>query len=148
MTEQPAPVGRPTRELVLDSEGIPAPVMIALEARAAGNSWKQSAEIAGVAVTSLREWRKHAIVRDTLNEMVRDKLAGATATLVDATPLLAKELISLAMDSRNKPYSRVNAMALVFQTVATHLLDQSQAEQMAELKLQLERLEAGSPIDV
>ena len=110
----PAPIGRPTRELVLDSEGIPAPVMIALEARAAGNSWKQSAEIAGVAVTSLREWRKHAIVRDTLNEMVRDKLAGATATLVDATPLLAKELISLAMDSRNKPYSRVNAMPLVF----------------------------------
>ena len=69
--------------------------MIALEARAAGNSWKQSAEIAGVAVTSLREWRKHAIVRDTLNELVRDKLAGATATLVDATPLLAKELIRL-----------------------------------------------------
>ena len=148
MTQQPAPVGRPTRELVLDSEGIPAPVMIALEARAAGNSWKQSAEIAGVAVTSLREWRKHAIVRDTLNEMVRDKLAGATATLVDATPLLAKELISLAMDRKNKPYSRVNAMALVFQTVATHLLDQSQAEQMAELKQQLERLEAGAPIDV
>ena len=145
MTEQPAPVGRPTRELVLDSEGIPAPVMIALEARAAGNSWKQSAEIAGVAVTSLREWRKHAIVRDTLNEMVRDKLAGATATLVDATPLLAKELISLAMDSRNKPYSRVNAMP-------SGLLDgcnnQSQQEQLAELKQQLERLEAGSPIDV
>jgi len=148
MTEQPAPIGRPTRELVLDSEGIPAPVMIALEARAAGNSWKQSAEIAGVAVTSLREWRKHSIVRDTLNEMVRDKLAGATATLVDATPLLAKELISLAMDSRNKSYSRVNAMALVFQTVATHLIDQSQQEQMAELKQQLERLEAGAPIDV
>ena len=148
MTEQPAPIGRPTRELVLDSEGIPAPVMIALEARAAGNSWKQSAEIAGVAVTSLREWRKHAIVRETLNEMVRDKLAGATATLVDATPLLAKELIALAMDSRNEPYSRVNAMVLVFQTVATHLLDQSQAEQMAELKQQLERLEAGSSIDV
>ena len=148
MTEQPAPVGRPTRELVLDSEGIPAPVMIALEARAAGNSWKQLAEIAGVAVTSLREWRKHAIVRDTLNEMVRDKLAGATAKLVDATPRVAEELIELAMDRKNKPYSRVNAMALVFQTVATHLLDQSQAEQMAELKQQLERLEAGSTIDV
>ena len=101
-----APLGRPTRELVLDREGIPAPVMIALEARAAGNSWKQSAEIAGVAVTSLREWRKHAIVRDTLNELVRDKLAGATATLVEATPLLAKELIALAMDSRNKPLTR------------------------------------------
>ncbi|QNI97978.1 hypothetical protein [Synechococcus sp. RS9902] len=68
--------------------------------------------------------------------------------LVDATQLLAKELISLAMNSRNKPYSRVNAMALVFQTVATHLIDQSQQEQMAELKQHLERLEAGSPIDV
>ena len=143
-----AQLGRPTRELVLDSEGIPAPVMIALEARAAGNSWKQSAEIAGVDVTSLRELRKHAIVRDTLNEMVCDKLAGAMAKLVDATPLLAKELISLAMESWNKPYSRVNAMGLVFQTVATHLIDQSQQEQMPELKQQLERLEAGSPIDM
>ena len=148
MTELPAPLGRPTRELVLDREGIPAPVMIALEARAAGNSWKQAAEIGQIHVNALREWRKHAVVRETLNEMVRDKLAGATATLVDATPLLAKELIALAMDSRNKPYSRVNAMALVFQTVATHLVDQSQQEQMAELKQQLERLESGAPIDV
>ena len=74
----------------------------------------------------MREWRKHSIVRDSLNELVRDKLAGATGTLVDATPLLARELIALAMDSHNKPYSRVNAMALVFQAVATHLIDQSQ----------------------
>ena len=148
MTEQPVHIGRHTRELVLDSEGIPAPVMIALEARAAGNSWKQSAELAGVAVTSLREWRKHSIVRETLNDMVRDKLAGATAKLVDATPRIAEELISLAMDSRNKPYSPVNAMALVFQTVATRLINQSQQEQLAELKQQLERLEAGAPIDV
>ena len=133
---------------MLDRDGIPAPVLLALEARAAGNSWKASAELGGIAVTSLREWRKLKVVRDTLNEMVRETLAGATARLVDATPLLAKELISLAMDSRNKPYSRVNAMALVFQTVATHLIDQSQQEQMAELKQQLERLEAGSPIDV
>lgn len=148
MTAQTAPVGRPTRELVLDREGIPAPVMIALEARAAGNSWKQAAEIGRVHVNALREWRKHPVVRDTLNEMVREKLAGATAKLVDATPRLAEELISLAMDSRNKAYSRINAMALVFQTVATHLIDQSQQEQMAELKQQLERLEAGAPIDV
>ncbi|QNI94555.1 hypothetical protein SynA15127_01476 [Synechococcus sp. A15-127] len=42
------------------------------------------------------------------------------------------------MDSRNKPYSRVNAIALAFQTVATHLIDQWQQEQLAELKLQLD----------
>ena len=147
MTEHLA-VGRPPREVVLDREGIPAPVMLALEARAAGNSWKDSAAMGNIAICSLREWRKFKIVRDTLNEMVREKLAGATAKLVDATPRLAEELISLAMDSRNKPYSRVNAMALVFQTVATHLIDQSQQEQMAELKQQLERLQAGAPIDV
>ena len=148
MTDKPVHVGRPPREVILDSEGIPAPVMIALEARAAGNSWKQAAELGQIHVTALREWRKHDIVRKTLNEMIRDKLAGATATLVDATPRLAEELIALAMDRKNKPYSRVNAMALVFQTVATHLIDQSQQEQMNELKLQLERLEAGAPIDV
>jgi len=39
-------------------------------------------------------------------------------------------------------------MALVFQTVATHLIDQSQQEQLAALKQQLERFEAGPPIDV
>ena len=39
-------------------------------------------------------------------------------------------------------------MALVSQAVATHLIDQSQQEQLAELKQQLERLEAGAPIDV
>ena len=54
----------------------------------------------------------------------------------------------LAVDSRNKPSGRVNAMAFMFQTVATHLIDQSQQEQLAELKQQLERLEAGAPIDV
>ena len=39
-------------------------------------------------------------------------------------------------------------MALVYQTVATHLIDQSQQEQLVALKQQLERLEAGPPIDV
>ena len=52
------------------------------------------------------------------------------------------------MDSRNKLYNKFKAMALVFQTVATHLIDQSQQEQLAELKQQLESLEAGAPIDV
>ena len=52
------------------------------------------------------------------------------------------------MYSRNNPSSRVNAMAFMFQTVATHLIDQSQQEQLAELKQQLERLEAGATIDV
>ena len=93
---KPVQVGRPPREVILDSEGIPAPVMIALEARAAGNSWKQAAEIGQIHVTALREWRKHDIVRKTLNELIRDKLAGATATLVDATPRLAEELIDRA----------------------------------------------------
>ena len=115
MTEQPAPIGRPTRELVLDIEGIPASLLLALGASVACNSWKQSAEIGKIYFNALRQWRKPAVVREILNEMVRDKLAGATAKIVDATPRLADELIALAVDSRNKPYSRVNEMALVFQ---------------------------------
>jgi len=39
-------------------------------------------------------------------------------------------------------------MALVFQTVATHLIDQSQQEQIDELKQHLERFEGVAPIDV
>ena len=148
MTRQPVPIGRPPRDVVLDREGIPAPVMLALEARASGNTWKQAAEIGQIHTSALVQWRKYPVVRETLNELIREKLAGATAKLVDATPRVADELIALALDKRNKPYSRVNAMALVFQTVGSHLLDQLQQEQISELKNQLERLESGAPIDV
>jgi hypothetical protein len=147
MTDKLA-VGRPPREVVLDREGIPAPVLLALEARAAGNSWKDSAAMGNIAICSLREWRKFKVVRDTLNEMVRDKLAGATAKLVDATPRIADMLIAVALDERSKPYSRVAAADLVFRTVATHLLDQVQKEQLDELKQQLNLLEQGRTIDI
>ena len=143
-----ATVGRHNRELVVQEEGIPPTVLIALEARATGNSWKQAAEIGQIDVNSLRQWRRLPEVRDRLNEMIREKLAGATAKLVDATPKVADELILLSLDRKNKPYSRVSAMALLFQVVATHLLESSQREQMEELKEQLERLERGAPIDV
>ena len=145
MTEKLA-VGRPPREVVLDRDGIPTPVLLALEARAAGNNWKACAELGGIAVTSLREWRKLKIVRDTLNEMVRDKLAGATAKLVDATPRIADMLIAVALDERSKPYSRVAAADLVFRTVATHLLEANQQEQIAAIREQLEMLENGGPV--
>ena len=145
MTEKLS-VGRPPREVVLDRDGIPTPVLLALEARAAGNNWKACAELGGIAVTSLREWRKLKIVRDTLNEMVRDKLAGATAKLVDATPRIADMLIAVALDERSKPYSRVAAADLVFRTVATHLLAANQQEQIAAIREQLEVLENGGPV--
>ena len=145
MTEKLS-VGRPPREVVLDRDGIPSQVLLALEARAAGNNWKACAELGGIAVTSLREWRKLKIVRDTLNEMVRDKLAGATAKLVDATPRIADMLIAVALDERSKPYSRVAAADLVFRTVATHLLEANQQEQIAAIREQLEMLENGGPV--
>jgi hypothetical protein len=145
MTEKLS-VGRPPREVVLDRDGIPSPVLLALEARAAGNSWKASAELGGIAVTSLREWRKLKVVRDTLNEMVRETLAGATARLVDATPRIAEMLIGVALDERSKPYSRVAAADLIFRTIGTHLLEANQQEQITAIREQLEQLENGGPV--
>ena len=51
--------------MILDRNGIQAPVLLALEARAAGHNWKACAELGGIAVTSLREWRRLKIVHDT-----------------------------------------------------------------------------------
>ena len=68
----------------------------------------------------------------------------ATATPVDVTPLLTKKLTALAMQTRNEPYSGVKAMAQVFRTVDTHLVDQSEQEQMTELNQQLDKLEKSS----
>ena len=68
------------------------------------------------------------------------------AKLLDKTPRLAEEVTSLAMDSRDKPHNRINAMALLFQTVATHLIDQSPQLRLAELKLQLDKSEYGGPV--
>ncbi len=106
--------------MVLDRDEIPTPVLLALEARAAGNSWKASAELGGIAITSLREWRKLKVVRDNLNEMVRETLAGATARLVEATPRIAEILIGVALDERSKPYNRIAAADLIFRAIGTH----------------------------
>ena len=80
--------------------------------------------------------------------MVRDNLGTATAKLTEAMPKVADELIDLALDRRLKAYSRVSAMALLFQTVAVHLLDAGQREEMTALREQLDRLEQGQAIDV
>ena len=48
------------------------------------------------------------------------------------------------MHSRNKQYSGVKAMALMFRTVDRHLVDQSEKKQMAELNQQLDELEKSS----
>lgn len=138
--------GRPSREVVLDRDGIPSAVLLALEARAAGNSWKDSAEFGGIAVCALREWRKLKVVRDTLNEMVREKLAGATARMVDATPRIADMLISVALDEKSKPYSRVAAADLIFRTIGAHVLEANQQEQLTAIREQLEQLESGGPV--
>ena len=73
-------------------------------------------------------------------------MAGATAKLVDATPRIADMLIAVALDPRSKPHSRVAASDLVFRTVATHLLESNQQEQISAIREQLEQLEAGGPI--
>jgi len=145
MTEK-LPVGRPPREVVLDRDGIPSAVLLALQARASGNSWIDSAKLGGIDVSSLREWRKLKVVRETLNEMVREKLAGATARMVDATPRIADMLIGVALDARSKPYSRVAAADLIFRTIGTHLLEASQQEQLDAIRSQLEALESGGPV--
>ena len=119
---------------------------LALEARAAGNSWMASAELGGIAISSLREWRKLKVVCDTLNEMVRETLAGATARLVDATPSIADMLIAVVLEERSKPYIRIAAADLVFRTVARRLLEASQQEQIAAIREQLEVLENGGPV--
>ena len=145
MTEAIA-LGRPPREVVLDREGIPALVMLALEARAASNSWEDSASMGNIAICSLQEWRKHKVVRDTLNEMMRDKLAGATARLVDATPRIAEMVIGVALDERSKPYCRVAAADLTIRTIGTHLLETNQQEQIAAFREQLEVFENGGSV--
>ena len=148
MSEECVALGRPTREAVLDREGLPPPVVLALQARASGNTWAKAAEIGGLHVTALREWRKLPACRQALDEMVRDNVSLCTTKLTEAMPKVADELIDLALDKRLKAYSRVSAMALLFQTVAAHLLDAGQREEMTALREQLDRLEQCQAIDV
>ena len=102
MSDETVALGRPTRETMLDREGLPPPVVIALQARAAGNTWTRAAEIGGLHVTALREWRKLPACRQALDEMVRDNLGTATAKLTEAMPKVADELIALTLDRKLK----------------------------------------------
>ena len=136
-------VGRPPREVVLDRDGIPAG-SVGVRGACSGNSWKASAELGG-AISSLREWRKLKVGRDTLNEMVRETLAGATARLVDATPRIAEMLIGVALDEIEAVQPGA-AADLIFRTIGTHLLEANQQEQLNAIREQLEQLENGGPV--
>ena len=96
-------------------------------------------------------WRWHRTdprCQGCIGTVVRKNINTANNVLTNTLPWLADELVTMAMDKRVKPYSRIAAISEAFKILQTDVVEQQQREQIEAIKAQLTALEDSQTIDV
>ena len=75
--------------------------------------------------------------------MVRESINNANSVLTNALPRLADELVTMALDKRVKPYSRIAAISEVFKIANTNVLEAEQRKQLQAIRAHLDSIEDG-----
>ena len=138
-----------TSSLVADSD-IPPRIFKALSYRAGGASWQDSADAAGCNIKTLRKYRDYPECKRFLETSIKESLNTAHTKLIDASPRIAEELISIALSKKTKDYAKVAAASEVFKIIQQGVLDAELRQQVQAIKDQIASLERGGPtvIDV
>ena len=138
--------GKPFRE----EQDVPPQIQQALVLRAAGASWIDCADGAGVDVRNLRKWRKHPQAEPFLNEQFRGNLQQAQTLFADAARRLEERLIALGLPERVKGYTAVSAIREAFKILQQGVIDKEHRDQLDAIRSTLEQIEGGTPkvIDV
>ena len=79
---------------------------------------------------------------------MQDQLDQSHWILIEADPVAAKRLVEIINERRCKPYSVIDAIKTLFDTVVKDKTEREVAEALKRLKKQLTALEGGSIIDV
>jgi hypothetical protein len=125
-------------------EELPPRVKTALAHAAGGASWQEAADLIGIRPATLRKYARETRGIEFVDSLIREQLSVANSTLVAATPRLAQELIEIALDHKNKAYSRIQAIQQVFAIVQSSVIEGEQRRQLLEIRRQLQALEDGS----
>jgi hypothetical protein len=119
-------------------------VKTALAHAAGGATWAEAAEMIGIRPQTLRKYARDARGVEFIDSLIREQLSTANSTLVSAAPRLAQELVEIALDHKNKAYSRIAAIQQVFAIIQSNVLEQEQRRQLQEIRRQLQSLEDGT----
>lgn len=125
-------------------EELPPRIKTALAHAAGGASWQEAADMIGIRPATLRKYARDSRGVEFVDSLIREQLATANQTLVSAAPRLAQELIEIALDHKNKAYSRIQAISEVFKIIQSNVLEQEQRRQLLAIRQQLQALEDGS----
>ena len=93
--------------------------------------------------------REHPDFQPFLDRQIQDLLGEAQSTLANREPLVASELLRIAIDPKEKGYVKVQAAEAVFKVVQTGVVEAEQRAQLRAIRGLLHELEAGGQfIDV
>ena len=134
--------GRPPKE----AGPLTPQVQKALVARAGGLTWKAAADVAGMSARCLSEWRSHPDFQPFLDRQIQDVLGEAHSTLANGAPLVASELLRIALDPGERGYVKVQAAEAVFKVVQTGVVEAEQRAQLRAIREQLQALETGGRV--
>ena len=135
--------GRPSGS---EQKEIPPRIFQALTFRAGGATWSDSAEAAGVHIRTLRKYREYPECKQFLETTIKESLNTAHTKLLDASPRIADELISIAISKKTKDYAKVAAASEIFKIIREGIMDVEMRQQVAQIKEQLASIERGGPI--
>ena len=77
---------------------------------------------------------------------IKESLNTAHTKLLDASPRIADELISIATSKKTKDYAKVAAASEIFKIIREGIMDVEMRQQVAQIKEQLGSIERGGPI--
>ena len=90
----------------------------------------------------LGEWRAHPNFIPFLDRQIKDILGEAHSTLANGAPLVASELLRIALDPKEKGYVKVQTAEAVFKVVQTGMVEAEQRAQLTAIRGLLYELEA------
>ena len=97
----------------------------------------------------LGEWRAHPDFQQFLDRQIQDVLGEAQSTMANRAPLVASELLRIALDPKEKGYVKVQTAEAVFKVVQTGMGEAEQRAQLTAIRGLQHELEAeGRFIDV
>ena len=138
-------IGNATRA----QQAVPPKVFDAIELVANHQkNWEEASVEVGLAVSSLRMWRRDPRVSEFYNFLMQEKLEAMQRVLVDNAVLIAQRLVDLALDEKQRGYSAANAIDIALRNMTTGPANVSEAQsrqQMQELERKLDELEGKTP---
>jgi hypothetical protein len=129
--------------MLMMEKPLPPRILTALTLAAGGSSWSDAAGAVGMKAPTLRKYAKDPRANEFVERVVRENLNQANSLIANASPRLAEELVTIALDPAVKAYARISAIAEAFKILSQNVLEAEQRKQLQAIRSQLQAIEDG-----